>query len=541
MQKVTHRNLWSLLSLGLTVLNFNIASTYAAEQLYVSYGAFERSISIKELAVYAKEGRVTGDLVPYFRYLKPDQQRQLRHALQQRAPLTPVAVAQFLYSSIGEKLLRRAEKTVRPKSGAGGFYGLRSALILAAADSEGLTFLNLLQKYPTVGIQLNLAEGLATFAQIQELIQETHAAVEAIAAQSAIAPPLFPQDQHQVTAPGPFPWQRVTFDLEDRTPLRLEYTGGDRQFPVDVYLPQGDATPRPVIVISHGLNSNRRSYAYLAEHLATHGFAVAVPEHPGSNTQQTEALLAGRAQEVTHPTEFLDRPLDIKFLLDHLESKSGTEALVQTQLNLEQVGVIGQSFGGYTALALAGAPLNFNQLQPDCESNLDTTLNLSLVLQCQALRLPLRTYQLADRRIKGAIALNPIGSSLFGPEALSHITVPVMVLSGSEDTVAPALFEQIRPFKQLTTLQKYFVLLTRGTHFSTIDNQSELDSDLPPTLTQLIGPSPDLARTYTAALSTAFMQAHIASQDHYRRYLTPGFAAVLSQVSLPLSVTDTIP
>jgi len=64
---------------------------------------------------------------------------------------------------------------------------------------------------------------------------------------------------------------------------------------------------------------------------------------------------------------------------------------------------------GYTALALAGAKLNFPQLQSDC-CTLDNSLNLSLVLQCLALQLPNQPYNLADPRIKAAIALESIAS-----------------------------------------------------------------------------------------------------------------------------------
>ncbi len=58
----------------------------------------------------------------------------------------------------------------------------------------------------------------------------------------------------------------------------------------------------------------------------------------------------------------------------------GYQSLIQhlgDVLNLEQVGVVGQSFGGYTALALAGTKINFEQLKADCPA-LENTLNVSL-------------------------------------------------------------------------------------------------------------------------------------------------------------------
>ncbi len=79
---------------------------------------------------------------------------------------------------------------------------------------------------------------------------------------------------------------------------------------------------------------------------------------------------------MTEPNEFINRPLDVKFLLDELENRDKSDPSIQ--LNLQQVGVIGQSFGGYTALALAGASLNKEQLQKDCQK-LNDSLNVSLL------------------------------------------------------------------------------------------------------------------------------------------------------------------
>jgi len=41
-------------------------------------------------------------------------------------------------------------------------------------------------------------------------------------------------------------------------------------------------------------------------------------------------------------TEFINRPLDVKYLLDELERRDKSDPF---QLNLQQVGVIGQSLG----------------------------------------------------------------------------------------------------------------------------------------------------------------------------------------------------
>jgi predicted dienelactone hydrolase len=284
-----------------------------------------------------------------------------------------------------------------------------------------------------------------------------------------------------------------------------------------------------VIVISHGLGSDRETFAYLATHLASYGFAVAVPEHPGSNAQQIQALINGLANQVTPPSELTDRPLDIKFLLDELKRSFGG------QLNLQQVGIVGQSFGGYTALALAGAKINYEQLQKDCAPT-NESLNLSLLLQCRALELPPSPYELQDRRVKGAIAIDPVGSSIFGESQFSQIKVPLMLVAGSDDTVAPALAEQIQPFTWLTTPNKYLVLLRGGTHFSTLA-ESTGGIPVPP---QALGPSPEVAQEYMRALSVAFFKTYIANDLDYRSYLSASYAQFISQDTLPLSLIQSL-
>ncbi len=106
-----------------------------------------------------------------------------------------------------------------------------------------------------------------------------------------------------------------------------------------------------------------------------------------------------------------------------------------------------------------------------------------------AVNLPNIQYNLSDPRIKAAIAIDPVVSSIFGQASLSQIKIPVMIVSGSSDTVAPALTEQIEPFTWLTTQNKYLALINGGTHFSTIAESPNATIPVP---TQVIGSSPAL-------------------------------------------------
>ena len=456
------------------------APALGAERIYVTYGPVEVSVPIESLALFAKEGQIDSNLDGFAQYANESQLAEIRSALQAKAEISQVTIAQFLYTPQGEVLLRRFGRLIQTQARQPGFYAIRAALILAASDPEGLTIVNVLRKFPTYGIRIDLARGLAIANELTSLINRSNQTIAGVAhlseAQAAFESTIPPAVRLQPQLPGPYTWKKSSVTLT--SPNR------DRTFNMDIYLPQRSRQPAPVVVISHGLGSDRISFQYLARHLASYGFAVAVPEHPGSNAQQIQNLVTGRTSELAEPAEFINRPLDIKDLLDYLTKLSTIDPAYQGQLDLQRVGVIGQSFGGYTALALAGAGINFAQLENDCQLE-NQTWNLSLLLQCRARGLERNQYNFSDPRIKAAIAINPIVSSILGETNLSQIKIPVMIIAGSADTVAPALLEQIQPFTWLTSPNKYLVLMNNGTHFSTIE-ESPQSLFLPPA--EAIGP-----------------------------------------------------
>ncbi|NES97212.1 MAG: alpha/beta hydrolase [Desertifilum sp. SIO1I2] len=508
----------------------------SAERVYVSFSIIERSISVSALEAYAREGIVDEDLAVYTQYFSPEQLAQLRQILLTRIDATPVAIAQFLYSPQGQVLLDRLGQVIQTEARQSGFYALRAALILAAAQPEGLTLLNILHQYPTNGLRVNLQAALNIAQQLQSLIAQTRQASAQIIAQASVGE----QQATSLNAPSPFDllpdvrrigpnqWSKQTLTLTD--PRR------NRTYPVDLYLPIGQSGMIPVVAISHGLGSDRLAYEYLAQHLASHGFAVAVPEHLGSSAAQREALIRGLADEVAEPAEFINRPLDIQFLLDELTRLSAAGIASPGQLNLEQVGVLGQSFGGYTALTLGGASINFERLLADCRLTRQTW-NVSLTLQCRALELLGTQVETRDPRVKAAIAINPIASRILGERGMQQIEIPVAIVTGSADTVAPMLPEQVFPFAWLNeNIDKYLVLLEGGTHFSTLQ-EGPNDIPLPPAV---IGPDPVLARRYMEALSLAFFKTYIANQPAYRPLLGAAMARSLSQDTLPLYLIESL-
>ncbi|MBD1861746.1 MULTISPECIES: alpha/beta hydrolase [Trichocoleus] len=550
---------WTLLGLGALSSGLLLPSlahpAAAAERVYVSYGSVERSISVDTLETYARTGTINDDLAAYAQYADPKQLQDLREVLLTPIQLSSVAVSQFLYTPQAETLLMRLGQVIQTEARQTGFYAIRSALILAAAQPEGLTLLNVMRQFPTDGIRVNLGRSLEIANALDEFVEQTRQASVAISQQATAEAALAPVTDFSALADlrqtGGFEWEKTTITLSDRTRKTIQRFPNrppievprERVFPVDIYMPLASAAqnqaqpyPAPVIVISHGLGSDRTTFDYLAKHLASYGFVVALPEHLGSNAGRLQALLSGTATDVAESFEFVDRPLDVKYLLDELERRSKSEPLFQGRLNLQQVGVVGQSFGGYTALSVAGATLNFEQLAENCQRS-NESLNLSLLLQCRARELAGRQYELRDPRIKAAIAINPVDSTVFGEPSLSQIQVPLMMIAANADTVAPALPEQIRPFTWLTMPEKYLVLMNGATHFSAI-GASATNSEVVPIPTPVIGAAPALAYRYIQALSVAFFKTHITNQEQFRPYLTSAYAANISRAPLKLDLVQ---
>ncbi|MBD2251317.1 alpha/beta hydrolase [Nostoc parmelioides] len=515
----------------------------AADRIEFNYPPFgDFDIATADLEVFVNEGKITKDFAFYANRAKPEQLGQIRDFLRTKFPVSPTLVSQFTYSPIGEKMLQRFGELIQTQNRQNGFHALRSALILSAASPEGFSLINILRKYSSPSIRLNFSETVQTMGQLSELLQKRDiviAKIQQIATQEATnLPPIDFNQKVDIRKSGEFNSTKITLNLHDRSRDGQSKTVLERKYDVDVYLPQPKSAttsaPYPVIVISHGLADNRHSFTYIAQHLASHGFVVAALDHPVANSKQLQEFLAGIASP-PQPTELIDRPLDIKYLLDELQRLNETDSRFKNQLNLQQVGVIGHSLGGYTALALAGANFDFGKIRQECNPN--RSLNLSTFLQCRAIDLKADNYTIKDDRIKAIMVMNPLSSVVFGDTGISTIPMPVMMVAGSQDIFTPAVPEQIRPFINLPSKDKYLAVIENGTHFSV---QSDLQNSetVIPVPQGLLGPDRKNAHTYINALGVAFFQTHLRDYQEYKSYLTASYAQFISQAPLNLSLTN---
>ena len=512
---------------SLTLSFFATAATafplQAAEKILFVFTPLNLSLQVKSLELFAEDGTINNDLGFYINLTGASKEEiaQFREAMTKKVEVNPVLLSRVLNTEIGEDLLSRIGRTLNIQGGSSGKYAIRAALVQAAFEPGGLTLLNFFNKLP-VNIQINLERALQVARAIEVTVQGTEYATQVIkdlsAQEAAANPPTDFANLPDLRELGNFGIQHQRWNLTD--------VSRQRSFYVEVYQPQQWRSGKtPVVIISHGLSSRPEDYANRAKHLASHGYFVALPQHIGSDTKRTENFLTGLFRQPFDRSDFIDRPRDISFLIDELARRNPTE--FGGRLDLNNVGVYGHSFGGYAAMAVAGATIDFNYLQQQCDLDYPRP-NTSLLLQCRALKLDQKQYDFRDERVKAVIGANPVNRAIFGPQGLGKVKIPTLIAGGNYDPATPFVFEQILSFPWLQTPNKYLLMMEGQAHV----DFSQLDAGMTKTIesiTQLTLPSPDLIEDYSNAVTLAFFEVYIANNPKYEIYLQPSYFKHLSE------------
>lgn len=502
----------------------------AAETVVVRKGILESSISVADLRELAETGKVPEKLQAYANLLSSEQRSQILGALQAKIPLNVVGLSNLLNTRIGTAILTDLT-TVIPRRDGAGVEALRAALVLGAKP-EGLSVLSFIESYPSSRVVVDLDRAFSVLGNLNAGFWQTQRFMAAIAPQLAGAKPAL-NLSFDPSVPGPNSVRVLKLDLND--------SARNRRIPLDVYWSKAATADKPTIVFSHGLGSVRTDLRYLAEHLASHGYVVAALEHPGSNETNTNAAIAGKSRLLA-PQEFLDRPKDISFVLDELAKLNQTDDNLRGKIAIDRSMIVGYSFGGATALSLAGAELQLSGLKQRCQGDL-IGFSLGEGIQCAAAGLPEERYQLRDARIKRAIVMNPTTSLLFGETGLSKIQIPTLIVASSADKTTPALVEQIAGFPQIPS-PKWLVGFVGGTHLSVKDPSTTLDQVRRPSTVitgdELVGDQAASIRNYIKAVSLAMAAQLTAESDKYAIFLTPEYAQFASTSAIPVRLVTEI-
>jgi len=204
-----------------------------------------------------------------------------------------------------------------------------------------------------------------------------------------------------------------------------------RRFPIEMWIP-AEGSKYPLVIFSHASGNHRRGASFLCTHLASHGYVVAAMDHSEVvapelrfRTDENAADRRARMEAVIS-----SRVPDTQFLME--------QAIHEPEVDGHRIGIVGHSFGGWTALAM-----------PDVEP-----------------------------RIGAVVALAPGGASNPRPGILPlklafawRRDVPTLYLVAENDVALP--LSGMHELFDRTPAAKRMVILRRADHMHFVDNVEE--------------------------------------------------------------------
>ena len=511
--------------------SLSIPSANAAQTITIRFGPYEQSIKVADLEEFANTGKLPLSL----QALAPVLPKETRNILQKRLEIDPQTADNFTdelqKTSFGKQFITSL-RTALPGSS---IESIQGAISLALRQVNGLSVVGFLQAYPQENVTVDATKAISLAVRFNpERLQSK-------AFGSLLARELYVNDRSSSSQNfGSFNPATIGNLAVEKQTITLQDRNRNRTIPIDIYSSRVEQSQQPLVVLSHGFGASRSSLSYLARHLASYGVSVAAIEHPGSNISAiNRAASASDLKNLISPQEFIDRPKDISFSLNELAKLNSQPGRLQGKLNTQQVSVIGHSLGGYTALAIAGGEVNIEHLRKYCNKSLNISSAPADWLQCSAASLSEKTLQLQDPRVKSAIALNPMIGKLFGDKGLSKINQPVLILSGTDDSLTPALTHQIQPFNELGG-QKYLLTAIGGTHLSISDLYLPANSATT-IIKERQGIEAKPLRELLQGVSVAFVKQLAPEAKQYQPFLTSAYAQSFSTPQIKLRLNSSLP
>ena len=267
----------------------------------------------------------------------------------------------------------------------------------------------------------------------------------------------------------------------------------------------------PLVLYSHAGGGHRRAATFLCTHLASHGQVVAALDHSEVLTNELARKEGETEEQKTRRWEAVisNRVPDVRFLLDQVLSREAG-----LSVDPDRIGIVGHSFGGWTALAL-----------PE-----------------------------VDERIKAVVALAPGGASNPKPGILPLTLafdwgrdVPTLYLVAENDVSLPLagmyeLFDRTPATKQMVILRRadhlHFMDQVEALHeavrkMSFPGELAWLSREMQP-ITELC--SGDEAHLFVRGLTLAHLDVCLKAQDTAHQFLEGDLETILARNGVSVMV-----
>jgi predicted dienelactone hydrolase len=218
----------------------------------------------------------------------------------------------------------------------------------------------------------------------------------------------------------------------------------------------------PLVLFSHGSCGFLEQSIFLMRRLASWGFVVASPPHPGNTT--SEFTTCETPEEIQD--SFVNRPADIIFVLDQLLAQNDDPtSFLYKIIDPTRIGMSGHSFGGLTTLRVLAR----------------------------------------DPRFVAGLALAPVAQGI--ESEVESITMPLMIQVGTLDD----LLSDGRLGYSLVKGPRYRVEIERGTHSPFSDFCLECSAE---TLTT------DEMHLYSLRYALPFLLRYVAGDHAFDAFLS---------------------
>lgn len=195
----------------------------------------------------------------------------------------------------------------------------------------------------------------------------------------------------------------------------------------------------PLIVLSHGTGGSALQMAWLGTALARAGYIAAAVNHPGNN-----ALEPYTAEGFVL---WWERATDLSEVIDGMLA----DEEFGPKIDKDRIGAAGFSIGGYTVLALGGARTDISVIIDMCKKQPDAPechvpemkemgtpeQMLAAVRKTSGVSLARSNESYQDPRVHAIFAIAPAVGMTLTPESLRAMKVPVQIVVGSADPIAP--------------------------------------------------------------------------------------------------------